>query len=146
MARQAEAVRDVEVDPGEQALHEYLSLKTEADALTARMKELKDDVVSYIESHTEPDDSGHRLIAFDEPIAGFAGFQHQRRVKRTPDLDAAVQLLDGLGLTERCIKLVPTINEDEVMGALYEDLITEEQVDAMYPQTITYALVPKRKV
>jgi hypothetical protein len=36
------------------------------------------------------------------------------------------------------------IEEDAVMGALYLGELTEEEVDQIFPKTITWAFVPKK--
>jgi hypothetical protein len=59
-------------------------------------------------------------------------------------MDKAETILTSKGIKDRCIKLVPTINEDEIMAAYYEGLITEQEVDEMFPAKITYALLLKK--
>jgi len=59
-------------------------------------------------------------------------------------MDAAVAILATKGLADRCIKTLPTVDEDEVMACLYDGLLTEGDVDKMFPKTVTYAFYTKK--
>lgn len=70
--------------------------------------------------------------------------KRERRVSQSLDMDAAIVILTQKGLAERCIKPVPTIAEDEVMAALYEGKLTEEDVDTMFPKKVTWAFITSK--
>jgi hypothetical protein len=38
----------------------------------------------------------------------------------------------------------PVLNEDQVMACLYEGLLTEEDVDSMFPKKIIWAFIPSK--
>ncbi len=146
MARISEPSREP-AQPSEfdRASREYLHLKVKIDDLKAEQDKLKPVIAEYLDANVEPDDSGHRVFKFDEKIEGFVGLQRQRRVKRTPDVERAVEILTELGMFEECIEFKPQINEDAVWARVYEGDLTSEQVDEMFPQEVTYALVAKRR-
>ena len=146
MARELAPSRDIEeLNEYERAMRVFLHAKVKIDELKAIQDEAKPLIVEYLEATVEPDDSGHRVLQFDDKIEGFAGFTRQRRVKRVTDIDKAVEILTAAGLAEDCIQYAPVVAEDAVMARLYTGDLTEEQIDEMFPQEISYALVPKKK-
>jgi hypothetical protein len=144
MARAADAERELPTE-FDAASKEFLNIKNQMDALKKRQDELKPVIISFLEENIEADGDGHRFLTFDDKVEGFVGFQRQRRVKRTVDVDAASLILDHAGLADECIQLVPQIDEDAVMSKLYSGQLSEEDIDLMFPQEITYALVPKKR-
>lgn len=127
----------------EQVAGEYLELKKQIDALTARQKEIKPLLMDALEE-AQADTDGHSLVEFSDPIAGYRGLQRQRRVSLTVDESAAVDIFTALGILERCMPPRPTLDEDEVMGCLYEGLLNEDDIEKVFPKKVTYALVPKK--
>lgn len=122
----------------------FVKLKAQIDDLTKMQTEIKNRLVEVLEANGDVDDKGHVWYDIDG-VDGYSGMQRQRRVSQKLDMDAAQDILDNTGLSDRCVKMVPSLNEDEVMACLYEGLLTEEQVDAMFPKTITWAFIPVKK-
>jgi hypothetical protein len=147
MARAAEDTGRTLVTPTgiEVLATEFLSLKNQIDALKTRQDELKADIIEYIDTEIEPGADGHKVLSFPEKIEGFAAIQRQRRVKRTVNIDVSVAILEALGIADTCIRYVPELDEDAVFSNLYEGKLTEEQIDRMLPETVTFAVVPKRR-
>ena len=123
----------------------FVKLKAQIDDLTKMQSEIKTRLVEVVEQYGDTDDKGHIWYDMPQDIEGYKGMQRQRRVSQKLDMDAATELLKNLELTDRCVKMVPSLDEDEVMACLYEGLLTEEQVDAMYPKTVTWAFIPVKK-
>ena len=145
MARVSENRREPMADEFIAQAREYALLKNEIDGLTARQKELREGIFTAIDDRGEADDKGHIWFDFEEPIEGFAAFQKQRRVKRDLNEDVAGSLIAQKGLEGRLYKTVRVVDEDAVMAALYEGILTEDEVDAMYPVKVSWALVPVKK-
>ena len=83
-------------------------------------------------------------MQLDEEVDGYRALQRQRRVSQKLDPEAAETLLKAKGLDARCYQLLPVLDEDAVMSCLYEGLLTEEEVDAMFPKSIVWAFVPSK--
>jgi hypothetical protein len=132
-------------DPHVRDFKTFISLKKQIDDLTKVQSEYKERLISFVESNGDTDDKGHIWYDLPEEFEGYKGMQRQRRVSQKLDIDAAQDILNDLGLSDRCIKMVPSLDEDEVMACLYEGLLTEEQIDKMFPKTITWAFVPVKK-
>lgn len=132
-------------DPTTADFRAFIKLKKQIEDLTKMQNEIKTRLVETVEQHGDVDDKGHLWFDLPEEIEGYKGMQRQRRVSQKLDMDAATELLEKANLSDRCVKMVPSLDEDEVMACLYEGLLTEEDVDTMFPKTITWAFIPVKK-
>lgn len=125
-------------------VRQYILLKDEVEFLNQRQTEIKKRVVESLLEVGEEDNRGHIVAELNDEKFGRTTVVHQKRISKSLDMDKAESILNAKGIKERCIKLVPTINEDEIMAAYYEGLITEEEVDEMFPAKVSYALLIKK--
>lgn len=137
--------RKVTTNPLLMKVREYLTYKKKIDELSKAQSEVKNDLMEVVETQGQEDDKGHLWLELPEEVDGYVSLQRQRRVSQKLDMDAAVALLATKGLADRCIKAVPTVDEDEVMACLYEGKLSEKDIDTMFPKTITWAFVPSKK-
>jgi hypothetical protein len=122
-------------------VRENVLLKERIDELTALQNDVKKQLKQAIEDLGEVDDRGHVVIEIEDDVTGIRKVMHQRRVSKNLDIELAEKVLKEKGIHERCLTMVPVLNEDEIMAAYYENLITEEDIDKMFPSKITWALV-----
>ena len=122
-------------------VRENVLLKERIDELTALQNDVKKQLKQAIEDLGEVDDRGHVVIEIEDDVTGIRKVMHQRRVSKNLDIELAEEVLKEKGIHERCLTMVPVLNEDEIMAAYYENLITEEDIDKMFPSKITWALV-----
>jgi len=132
------------VDPLIQKFRDFISFKTRIDSLTKEQNVLKEELNQYVIENGVEDDRGHINFELPEEVDGFRRLQRQRKVSLGLDMDAAILILTKKGLADRCIKSIPTVAEDEVMAALYEGKLTEEDIDTMFPKKVTWAFIPKK--
>jgi hypothetical protein len=132
------------VDPLIQKFRDFISFKTRIDSLTKEQNVLKEELNQYVIENGVEDDRGHINFELPEEVDGFRRLQRQRKVSLGLDIDAAILILTKKGLADRCIKSIPTVAEDEVMAALYEGKLTEEDIDTMFPKRVTWAFIPKK--
>lgn len=123
---------------------QYVTLKRRIDDLTKEQGVLKSELSEIVDKQGEVDDKGHIWLPLAEEVDGVVSLKRERRVSQSLDMDAAIVILTQKGLAERCIKPVPTIAEDEVMAALYEGKLTEEDVDTMFPKKVTWAFITSK--
>ena len=116
-------------------------LKEEADRVTERQKEVKVQINLGIDALSEEDGRGHLVVEIDDPVSGISKVMRQKRVSKSLDMDIAEKIISDRNLKDRCIKMIPVLNEDEIMAAFYEGLLSEEDIDAMFPAKITWALI-----
>ena len=126
------------------AYREYVYLKKNIDSLTKRQDELKKYLMGFVEDNGVEDDKGHKWFDMEE-IEGYVGMQKQRRVSQKIDEQACYDILSSKDLTARCYELKPVLDQAEVMSCLYDNLLTEDDVDTMFPKTVTNAFVLKKK-
>jgi hypothetical protein len=123
---------------------QYVNLKRRIDDLTKEQSVLKTELSDIVDKQGETDDKGHIWLPLPEEVDGVVSLKRERRVSQSLDMDAAILILTQKGLAERCIKPIPTVAEDEVMAALYEGKLTEEDVDTMFPKKITWAFITSK--
>jgi hypothetical protein len=124
-------------------LRQYLSLKKEVEVLTKRQDELKSRLKATVESAGETDDRGHVTLKVDDEITGEVTLTQQRRVSKTLDMDIAEALLKERGIYDKCVKMIPVLQEDAIMSCVYTDELSEADIDRMFPSKISYAFLVK---
>lgn len=125
-------------------VRQYVVVKDEVKFLSDREYEIKQRVIESLKEFGEEDSRGHIIVEVNDEKTGINSVVHQKRISKSLDMDKAETILTSKGIKDRCIKMVPTINEDEIMAAYYEGLITEQEVDEMFPAKVTYALLLKK--
>lgn len=133
--REIKSVNDPKV-----ILQEFIVLKNDEKALKSRLEESRKKVLPLLES-SEPDSNGHRAVELDEEWEGVVGVRYQRSVSVGLDMDAAERILKEKGLWEKCAPPVPQLDNDAVYAALYNEEITEADVDQIYPQKERFSVV-----
>lgn len=119
----------------------WLDAKERADEAKKEMSQYYSDLMEALDDQGVEDDKGHRTLELTHPVGKYAGLQRQRRVSVGKDEDTIMAILKEKNLESRCIQMVPQIDEDAVMACLWEGLLTEDEIYAMFPEKVTYALV-----
>jgi hypothetical protein len=141
MARVANTVREIRSeDPFVSLVKEYQFVKSQAEALAARQKELRDSIIETVDALGEPDDVGHIWLELPDQIEGVRGLVKERRVSQKLDEDRAQEILQEKDLLTRCTKFVRQVDEAEVWEAKQEDLLTEDDLEAMFETKVSWAL------
>lgn len=126
-------------------IREYVKLKASEDMIKKRTSELRDIIFAEIDQDGYEDDKGNHQLDLEEAIDGVYRLEKQRRTKRVLDETKAEELISELGLTEELYEMKPVLNEDALMAAFYEEKITEDQLEEMYPLNVTWALRTVKK-
>jgi hypothetical protein len=119
---------------------EYSFSKKQIEYFEAKVKTLRDKLFAQIEELGEVDTEGHIILDLPEEIDGIKGFKKQRRVQRKVNEAKCEEIIQAKNLGDELYKTIRVIDEDKLMAALYSDQLTEEEVEEMYPQQITWAL------
>jgi len=117
-------------------VQQYLALKEEIEFLSKRQSEIKSRLMDAVEADGEVDGKGHKVIE-----VGDVKLVKQRKVSKSLDMATAENILATHNLTEKCVEMVPRLNEDAIMAAFYQELLTEEEIDAMFPSKVSYAFL-----
>ena len=140
-----EETRFADPDSLETQLSEYMKLKTSIEFMESRKSELRDKLFSQIDEYGYEDDKGNITLELGSDIDGVVRLEKSRRVQRKLDELTAERIIEELSLGDDVYKTVRVIDEDALMACLYQDKITEEQLEEMFPAKIIWALMTKKK-
>jgi hypothetical protein len=126
-------------------VREYMKLKTAIDSMESRQKEIRQKLMDAIDTEGFEDSNGNQQLELPSSIEGVLRLEKQRRVSRKLNEAKAEEILTMLGLYDDIFVMTPTLDEDALMAAFYEDKISEEELDDMYPANVTWALRTLKK-
>jgi hypothetical protein len=144
MAR-VKATESREEDPLIKDAREYSFLKQQIEFLEKQQKEVRERLFTQLDELGEVDDKGNVIIELPEEVNGFGAVVKQRRVSRKIDELVADEIITEKGMEEQLYKTIRVVDEDALMAALYNDELTEAEIDLMYPQKIVWALVMNKR-
>ena len=146
MAKLADEEPRITFDPDnfDSQVSEYAQIRDSITMLESRKKDIHGKLMVKLEEEGVEDTNGNIVFELPTPIAGIAALVKTRRVSRKLDEERALEIIREHGLEDELIEMKPTIIEDAVMAALYEEKLNENEVDQMFPSTITWALTTKK--
>jgi hypothetical protein len=120
--------------------------KKRADDLTKANGLLKTSMMAAIVKDGEADEKGSLFLDLPTTVtvAGqtFRTLKRERRVSTSFSEDQATKILTKKGLLARCIKMVPTFDQDEVYVLNQQGLITDKELDSMLVESESWAFKP----
>ena len=122
----------------------YAFLKSQLDYLEKEQKALRAELFEVLDGEGEVDDKGNIIVQLPEEVDGFSSIVKQRRVTRKVDELKAEEIITAHGLEDTLYKTIRVVDEDALMAALYNEELTEAEIDEMYPQNVVWALVLKK--
>jgi hypothetical protein len=131
-------------DSDEAVVAEYLKLKTTIDSMEKRRKELYARVLEILDKNGYDDGTGNTIFDLDAPVEGVRAMNKMMRSSRPLNEEVALQIIESKGLHSEVYEMVEVLSEQKIMQALQQDLLTPDEVDAMYPVKTTYALTLKK--
>jgi hypothetical protein len=132
-------------DDFESQLREYIKIKNSMEIFEARQKELREKLFGVLDSDGLEDEKGNLQYDLETAIDGVVRIEKQRRSSRKLDELRAEEIIEQAGIADDVYEMKRVINEDSLMAAYYQDKITEEQLDTMFPVTVTWALRTLKK-
>lgn len=124
---------------------QYSFIKSQLEYLEQQQKELREKLFAALDSEGQTDDKGNLVIELPKEVDGYLSVVKQKRVSRKVDELVADEIITAKGMEEKLYKTIRVVDEDALMAALYNDELTEEEIDQMYPQKITWALILSKK-
>lgn len=131
-------------DDFETQVTEYIRLKASMKVMEARSKELNKLITQKIDEAGYEDSEGNWIIDLETPIDGIGRLEKQRRSSRKIDEETAETIIANAGIEEEVYEMVKTLSEEKLMAAYYDGKITEQQLDEMFPVSISWALWTKK--
>jgi hypothetical protein len=89
-------------------------------------------------------DGQHRTISFPQVIRGHSRFVRQAKVTTAVDTTKAEAVARQKDIYDRLFKPVPTLDQDAVMVAVLEGLITDEELAEIFPKKTIFAFVAEK--
>jgi hypothetical protein len=120
---------------------ELVGVKKTIKDLGTRQTTITKRIKAVVQEEGYVDDQGHVWLDFDEPVDGVVALQMQRKVSKPLNEDKAEAILRKNGLYEECTTTVVVLDQDAIMAAHYAGKISEDDIDAMFPPSISYALM-----
>ena len=146
MARvKPEEPRSAEQDDLVNQTKEYAFIKAQLEYLEKQQKELREKLFEALDGSGEPDDKGNVVLELPQEVDGYVSVIKQKRVSRKVDELVADEIIIEKSMEDTLYKTIRVVDEDALMAALYNDELTEEEIDRMYPQKITWALILSKK-
>lgn len=136
---------DQSLDNIRREVQQYVTLKDEADAIGERVTTIKKRLTAYIEDLGEANEKGSIVLPIEDERTNTRAIVKQRRVSKQFDEDTANDLLKDKGLFETCTTTITVLDQDAVMGAYYEGKLTDADIEKMFPEKISWALVLEKK-
>jgi hypothetical protein len=121
---------------------EFVKMKKLRETMEKRERKLKEHLMETIAEVVEPTDDGHCFLEFPFPIEGFRAIKRERRESVVLDADAALDLVNRLGLQETCIRMEPVLDEDALLAANFAGDIPDDDMKALYTRKESFACVP----
>ena len=128
----------MDINTVKQTVKQYLSLKSEIDLLTDRSTELKKRLTADVEELGKTDERGHIVLELEE-----AKLTKQRKVSKNLDMDIAEKLLKERNIYDKCVKMMPVLQENEILACVYTGELSESDIDEMFPAKVSYAFIVK---
>lgn len=123
---------------------QFLFLKEEIGSLSSRQSEIKSRLLSELDE-LDADDRGHKVFEFEDIAIGKVKVTKQRRVVKPLDMEIAEKILTARGIRDSCVKTITVLDDAAIMAAYYSGYLTEEDIDAMFPQKESFALLVENK-
>ena len=123
----------------------FLSHRGLYEFLEKQQKEVRERLFTTLDEMGETDDKGNIIVELPEEVNGFGAVVKQRRVSRKIDELVADEIITEKGMEDQLYKTIRVVDEDALMAALYNDELTEAEIDLMYPQKIVWALVMNKR-
>lgn len=124
----------------ENTVEQYLSIDEQIKLLSKRKDELKKRLMETVEAEGEIDGKGHSTLE-----VGDVKLVRQRKTSNPIDMDIAKRIIADKKLEKECIKMIPQLDSEAIMAAYYKDLITEQEIDEMFPLKVSYAFLVNTK-
>jgi DNA-directed RNA polymerase specialized sigma54-like protein len=126
-------------------VREYLNIKKNIEFMEQRRNDLRDKLISAIDSGGYEDDKGNVILELPSSIDDVVRLEKTRRVSRKLNELVAEDIIARNNLEDVAYKTVRVIDEDALYALLYEGKLAEEELDEMFPANVTWALMTKKK-
>ena len=124
-----------------QEVQQYVALKEDVTHIEGRVATLRKRIMAAVEELGEPNEKGSLVLPINDIKSNTGSVIKQRRVSKVFDEDKADNLLKEKGLFDSVTKTVTVLDQDAVMAAYYDGKLTDEDIESMFPEKVSWALI-----
>lgn len=132
------------------SIHTYLFNRSSEGFAKKQKTDAGNDLRQHIMENGREDENGHKYLDLNPPLAidgvTYTAIKLERRVSSSVDLDATEVLMTKKGQVEyeRVFKqvVVEEFDENEFYLANQRGIVSDDELDAVITEEVTYALVP----
>lgn len=136
---------DQALEPIKKEIQQYVVLKDEVSNLETRVGQIKKRIITAIEELGEANEKGSLVLAINDEKSGTTSIVKQRRVSKVFDEDTANKILKEKELFDSCTQTIVVLDQDAVMAAYYTGKLTDEDIESMFPEKVSWALILEKK-
>jgi len=136
-----DSIPDPSLEEIRKEVQQYVFLKEEVTAIEARVGTLRKRILAAVEEIGETNEKGSLVLPINDHVSNTANVIKQRRVSKAFDEDKADNLLKEKGLFDSVTKTITVLDQDAVMAAYYDGKLTDEDIESMFPEKVSWALV-----
>jgi hypothetical protein len=144
--------KPINLDPESpvEKVRQFLVLKFQETQVVTRKNHLRDEISAYVDASGETDEKGSKFWDLPAPIEvngqKFVSVKREKRTSIGLDEDAVDNLVNTKGIRDRVFKEVTTtvLDQDELYVLNQEGLISDEELDALFTENVSYAFKPIR--
>ena len=139
-------------------LRQFLVLKQEADAISDRVGKIKKELSLDVERSGYEDDKGHIWFDLPEDVTvtdedgkaiTYTRVKREKRVGYRLDAAAAEKVLKKHHLFKDaeeggCLRTIQVLDEEEIRKAQFKGRLSDEEIDTIFPQSVTWAFLPQK--
>ena len=117
---------------------DFVSAKRTKADIDKRFNSLKTRLSEYVDENGDADENGHLWVELpaNSPISSL---KREKRVQRILDEDAAEALLKKKRIYKDCTTTITVLDEEKILAAHYQGKISEEELDTLYSENVTWA-------
>lgn len=122
------------------------TLEHQIGQLKAESTTLRGQLLTIAETHGTVDEHGHQRVLLDAPVTvgdvTFTGYVRRRSVTQSFNENAARELVEARGLTDRVLrtKITTYVDQDELWACQQEGLLTAAEIDSTIDRSYTHSL------
>lgn len=127
---------------------QFIFLRNEEKVIKSRKEQERDAIKQWMQNNAETDHDGHQYFYLPETVSvggeSFNKLKNERKVSRYISEEKLIELAEEKGVRDRIVKVIEieVVDQDEVYVLNQEGIISDDELDGVYEENVTFALVP----
>lgn len=119
----------------------WYALREQSNLLTEELETRKNRIKAVVQKYGETDpETGSLFLDLGETLHnGIAVLKNQCASSNRMNEEMAQEILTDKGLWEEMVEWIPVPDESRIRAAFYDNKITQDELDRMFPTRVQYA-------